>query len=84
MDLFTELDLPVVIYCPHRSTGWCKTANATWADLEASLELQDRRAADLIEGLARFENTLDVLRPVMEPNPNMAVSEALAILGDLR
>lgn len=84
MDLFTKLDLPVVIYCPHRPAGWCKTAVANWRDLEASMELQDRTAASLIEQLAGFEQALKVLRPIMEPNPTMPVAEALQILGDLK
>lgn len=82
MDLY-ELDLPAVLYTPHREERWCKMANARWWDLEESMKLRDDHIARLIEEAASFSHALDVLRPLMGDNPDMTVGEALNELGDL-
>lgn len=83
MDLY-ELDLPAVVYTPHRAERWCKMTNATWWDLEESMKLRDDHTARLIEEAAAFAHALDVLRPLMGSNPEMTVGEALNELGDPR
>lgn len=83
MDKFHELDLPAVLYTPHREERWCKTVNATWHDLENSMRIRDDQVASQIEDNATFAYALDILKPLMESNPGMTVAEALDELGDL-
>lgn len=83
MDLFLDLQLPAVLYTPHRNERWCKTKDAQWWDLAESMKLRDATIADMIDDAATFDRALRVLRPIMEANPGMTVAEALDMLGDL-
>ena len=84
MDLFLDLQMPAVLYTPHRNERWCKTKDATWWDLSESMKLRDKTIADLIDDAATFDHALKILRPYMEANPNMTVGEALDVLDDVR
>ena len=47
------------------------------------MQLRDETIARQIEEAAVFAHALDLLRPLMQSNPNMTVGEALEELGDL-
>jgi hypothetical protein len=80
MDLFDELDLPVVLYRPDTEAGWVRTMHARWADLVANMATREQAISDMLEEAAKYEVALDVLRPVMERYDEMSVAEAIAIL----
>lgn len=82
MDLY-ELDLPAVVYTPHREARWCKMTDATWWDLNESMKLRDKTIADMIDEAAAFAHALDLLRPLMQANPEMTVAEAMTELDTL-
>ena len=73
-------DLPVVLYAPHRPEGWVRTVNATWADLEASMEQHLRITADIVDETARFTEAVERLEPLMSAHPSLTVAEAAAEL----
>lgn len=81
---FDELNLPTVIYAPQLSDGWVKTKGARWAELEEALARRDLAVATMIDDNHRFAEACDLLRPVMQPNPDMTVTEALALLNEER
>jgi hypothetical protein len=80
IDLFLDLQLPAVLYVPHRNERWCKTGNATWWDLAESKKLREKTIADLIEDAATFDRAMVVLRPLMEGHRDKTVGEALGEL----
>lgn len=80
MDLFDELDLPVVLYRPETEHGWVRTLHARWTDLIANMATREKTISDMLEDAAKFETALDVLRPVMEHHGEVSVAEAIAVL----
>ena len=80
VDLFLDLQMPAVLYTPHRNERWCKTKDATWWDLAESMKLRDKTIADLIDDAALFDRAMRTLRPYMEANPTMTVAEALDMI----
>lgn len=73
-----DIDLPPNLYLPDLPTRWLATLDARWCDLEASQAARDANAADLLEEAQRFAEACEQLRPIMQPNPEMSVRQALA------
>jgi hypothetical protein len=74
------LDLPSVVYTPHRPEGFRRIDLCTWEDLKRAMDLRDEIAAATIADDVRFGVTIEMLRPIMAEHPSMTVAEAYMVI----
>lgn len=70
-------DLPVVLSLPDDPRGYVRTAQAQWCDLQTSLKIRKRVAAQMMDDLNTFERLIDALAPYME-RTHLTVAQAVA------
>lgn len=80
---FGFVGLPSAICVQHPDgTYYVRADKATWPELLAGRDVRVDNVARAQVKLDAYNDTLDLLRPVMEANPTLTVSEAVARLSE--
>ena len=80
-----DLALPTAIALPDEDGPgdtfvYIRTDKATWADLLAGGGVRDRNVERALAKRDAYWESVDYVRPIMEPRPDLTVAEALRII----